>query len=79
MERKMARYMKILVCVDTGEPTVTSVEIDETGKERPVKGLKRVDPSKVYGKKPMHVGTVLLARSSPVCVYWIGGRPVKVC
>ena len=75
----MARYMKILVCVDTGVPTVTSVEIDSTGKERPGKGLKRVDPSLVYGKEPRHLGTVLFAHSSPGCVYWIGGRPVKVC
>ena len=74
-----ARYMKILVRVDTGEPTVTSVEIDSTGKERPVEGLKEVDPSLVYGNEPRHVGTVLFARSSPGCVYWIGGRPVKVC
>ena len=79
----MTRYMKILIRVDTGEPTVeptvTSVEIDEKGKERPGKGLKRVDASAVYRKKPRHLGTVLFAHSSPGCVYWIGGRPVKVC
>jgi hypothetical protein len=73
------RYMKILVRVDNGEPTVTSVEVDSTGKETQVKGPELVDPSLVYGKEPRHIGTVLLADSSPGCVYWIGGRPVKVC
>lgn len=73
------RYMKILVSVETGEPTVAAVEIDDKGQERPAHGLERINPSSVYDNNPRHLGTLVHTHSSPGCVIWIGGTPYKIC
>ena len=75
----MARYMKILVSVDTGEPVVTSVDMDAKGIETPCETPQVINPTDAFVGDRRLVGVVQFEHSSPGCVYWIGGRPVKVC
>lgn len=75
----MARYMKILISVDTGDEEVTAVDIDAQGNETLCTSAEAGYPTEVFLKARRTVGVVQFEHSSPGCVYWIGGRPVKVC
>lgn len=78
---RAGRYMKILIPVDNLEdPTVTAVEINGEGQETEApECLCATDGKEHHSKKHLDKGMVVYAESSPGCVYWIGGTPVKVC
>jgi hypothetical protein len=75
MATRESRHAIITVDIDTGEVTVKGDEGSRVSK------VTTKDLEKIYRSKDgfKFIGTILQSHSSARCVYFIGGKWVKVC